>query len=435
MAKQLFRKVALERISSPEQLDQLITITTPLGWLSLLATMIFLVGIIFWGIYGSIPTQVQGQGILLKKEGIASIQAQNSGRITKINVEVGDIVEKGQIVARLHQDDLLERIRKAQLDLKNLETSFEEKKKTDEEAKSIRLQELHQREINQHQHIKNLETQINAQHVLEEQKQKLKKGIETLVKEGIITNNKLLEAENEIVRIQQNINTLKLDIERAKNQLNTIVLEIKKIESTETIDELTHSQQVEKLKLEIRTLQATFAESSQVISPYEGRIVEIPQKEGDLVRPGTAMFLMEKAGENPELEVIAYFSPFIGKQIEKNMKMQIAPSIVKREEYGSLEGIVSKVDKYPSTFATVMKTLQNETLARMLVLDAAPIEIRANLISDTNTVSGYKWSSGSGPPIGIDSGTICFIMVTVKEQAPITLVIPLLKKYILGEGK
>ena len=435
MAKQLFRKVALERMSSPEQLDQLITITTPVGWLALLAIGGLLVAAIFWGIYGSIPTQVQGSGIILKKEGMMSVQVKNSGKITKLNIEVGDAVEKGQIVARLQQDEILEKIRLAQLDLKNLETSFGEKRKTEEETKRIRLQELRQREKNLYQQIENLETQIHVQNELKNQKEKEKEGRERLVKEGIITESKVLEIENEIVGIQQNIAALRLQIEETKNQLNTIGLEIKKIEGTEVIDELTHSQQVERAKLEIQTLQKTFAENSQIVSPDRGRVLEIPVKEGDLVHSGSTIFLIERSAGETELEVIVYFSPLTGKQIERGMKAQISPSIVKQEEYGFMEGIVAEVDKYPSTFTDVMKTLQNESLARILAADAAPIKVKVDLIADTDTPSGYKWSSRNGPPIEIDSGTIASISVTVKKQAPMTLVVPILKKFFFGIGE
>ena len=40
MAGQIFRKTALEKLSSPEQLDELMKITTPKGWVALIAFMI-----------------------------------------------------------------------------------------------------------------------------------------------------------------------------------------------------------------------------------------------------------------------------------------------------------------------------------------------------------------------------------------------------------
>ena len=62
----LFRKVALERLSSPEQLDQLMRITSPVGWVALLALGVLLACGVLWGIWGSIPTKVKGSGILMR---------------------------------------------------------------------------------------------------------------------------------------------------------------------------------------------------------------------------------------------------------------------------------------------------------------------------------------------------------------------------------
>lgn len=61
----LFRKVALERLASPEQLDRLMQITTPRGWLALLVLGFAIVALVIWSILGQIPTTIDAQGILL----------------------------------------------------------------------------------------------------------------------------------------------------------------------------------------------------------------------------------------------------------------------------------------------------------------------------------------------------------------------------------
>lgn len=434
MAKQLFRKVALQKMSSPEQLEQLITITTPAGWLALLAIGGFLVAAIFWSLYGSIPTQVQGSGIILGREGMVSVQVQYPGKITTLNIEVGEMVEQGQIIARLQQDELLEKIRMAQLELKNLKTSFEEKKKTEEETNHLQLQELTQREENQYQQIMGLESQLHTLNELKRQQQEKKAAHEKLMQEGSVTESKVLEAEHELVKIQQQIDAIQLQIGEAKHQLHTIDLEVKQIENTRVIDELRYSQQIEKAKLEIRTLQNTFAENSQIVSPDRGRVLEIPLKQGDLVRPGMTILLMERVTAGSGLEVVVYFSPLTGKQLKKGMKAQVSPSTVKQEKYGFLKGTVADIDRYPSTFTDIMNTLQNESLARMLVADIAPIKVKVHLIADAGTPSGYTWSSRNGPPIEIDSGTLSSVTVIVEEQPPIALVMPILRKVLLGVG-
>ncbi|MFL6291034.1 MAG: NHLP bacteriocin system secretion protein, partial [Thermoanaerobaculia bacterium] len=59
----IFRKVALERLSSPEQLDQLMQVTSPRGWLALGAFGTLLNTALGWAELGTIPTDATGEGI------------------------------------------------------------------------------------------------------------------------------------------------------------------------------------------------------------------------------------------------------------------------------------------------------------------------------------------------------------------------------------
>jgi len=45
----------------------------------------------------------------------------------------------------------------------------------------------------------------------------------------------------------------------------------------------------------------------------------------------------------------------------------------------------------------------------------------------------FRWSSGQGPPIEIDSGTLCTAQVTVKVQRPISLVLPILRGQLASD--
>lgn len=56
----IFRKKSLDRVSSPEQLNDYIKVATPGMWLILLAIVIFLVGMIVWGALGKLETTVRG---------------------------------------------------------------------------------------------------------------------------------------------------------------------------------------------------------------------------------------------------------------------------------------------------------------------------------------------------------------------------------------
>jgi hypothetical protein len=68
----LFRKVALERISSPEQLDQLLQVTEPRNWLALVSLICLLGVAIGWGFIGQLLTTVSGQGVLVRAGVVAT---------------------------------------------------------------------------------------------------------------------------------------------------------------------------------------------------------------------------------------------------------------------------------------------------------------------------------------------------------------------------
>lgn len=58
MNNNLFRKKNIERITSPEQLDDYIRVSNPSVWVILAAFVILLLGVCVWGIFGKLDTTV-----------------------------------------------------------------------------------------------------------------------------------------------------------------------------------------------------------------------------------------------------------------------------------------------------------------------------------------------------------------------------------------
>ncbi|MCB0197572.1 MAG: NHLP bacteriocin system secretion protein [Anaerolineae bacterium] len=103
--KKIFRQAALERLSSPEELDQLMQVTTPKGWLALFGLAGLLAVALIWGIFGNVPTKIMGQGVLLNAGGVTPVSALISGRIRNIYVKTGDVIPEGKTIARITADD------------------------------------------------------------------------------------------------------------------------------------------------------------------------------------------------------------------------------------------------------------------------------------------------------------------------------------------
>lgn len=74
----IFRKEALERLSSPEQLDQLIQIVTPRSLLPLVALSGLLGCGLLWSLFGRIPVTTTGNGALVYADALNNMLPENS---------------------------------------------------------------------------------------------------------------------------------------------------------------------------------------------------------------------------------------------------------------------------------------------------------------------------------------------------------------------
>jgi hypothetical protein len=97
----LFRERALKRISSPEQLDRLVQVTSPRRWIGLGALLVVVAGAIVWSAVATVPTTLSGPGFLLPLGGLREVQAPASGIVTQLDLAVGQHIVAGQSVGSL----------------------------------------------------------------------------------------------------------------------------------------------------------------------------------------------------------------------------------------------------------------------------------------------------------------------------------------------
>jgi HlyD family secretion protein len=414
---QIYRQASLEKLSSPEQLDVLMRVTSPKGWVALLALCGLVVVAIGWGIFGNIPTKVNGTCILIRPGGVSEIVAPGAGTIADVSVDVGDSVREGQMVARIERLDVLDQI-------KGIEAKLHELKAQENRLKMVDALSAEQQSLFLRQSENNLNNRIRT---AEEHLRTLEAKIQTqakLVEQGLITKQTWLATKLEYANV-------KLDVENSRNEI--LKIGVTRIDSHKQIqNELTTiGIQINETSRNLASMMRSANEASLVHSPYNGRILEIRLSEGTLVSAGTPILTIEQTGKSVnDLEAHIYIAPLDGKKVKTNMDVQISPSTVKREEFGVMLGKVRTVAEFPSTTQGMMRILKNDQLVQQLAAGAAPIAVQADMIPSADTMSGYKWSSPKGPETRIGSGTLCSASITVKKQRPISLVIPMLSGFL-----
>ncbi len=375
--EKLLRKAAIEKLSSPEQLDMAMRVTSPMGWVALTAIGVALVAGIVWSIVGRIPERVDAQGELLRGDRVGAVTAIANGRVKEILVGLGEEVERGQLVARLALPEIETQIEKVRADIVDLEA----------------------RQVAQGQETNAV---IAGYQATLRQLYEQRRDVQVLIEKGLKTRRDILQIDSQIASTQAQI----AQARGGKDQRDL---------------------QVDDKQRELIRLEEQLAASSELRSPERGKVVQIQVAEGQPVQSGDSVLLVED--DSLPLRALVLVPEATAKRVDPGMEVRIAPSDVKSEDHGFMLGKITTISERAASPQELDRILNNQAKTQSY-MEVKPYLAFAELIpvdSPTN-VSGFKWTSADGPPKKITSGTLCAYQIIVDERRPISYVIPMVKK-------
>jgi HlyD family secretion protein len=419
--KAIFREAALERLSTPDRLDQGLTIVSSAGWIGLAALVALIIGGTIWGLTIRVPITVAGSGIFLEPGGLLEVTSGSRGRVVSFTVAPGDDINAGMQIAKLDQSELQAQLVTAQAELRDVKAEREQVVTFQSRKKPLLAAAAAQKRASFDEHLKFLDSRL-------QQLAERDKGNKELLAKGFIAVQKVIDTQLEIGQAeeqrQRDVNGMReLDLDETKQRVNDeqelMQLEIK----------------VASAERKVQNLAEQLDRESSVTSPYAGRVVELKVKLGELVERGSSMFTLipfdaatADGGKGGDLTAVVYVPPGEGKQIKLGMTVGLSPATAPREEFGFMEGRVKYVAEVPSTPEGMLNTLKNKQLVQTLSNNAAPIEVVVVLDRDASTPSGYRWSSSRGPNIKINGGTLAQATIEVRDLPLLSLVIPPLRQ-------
>ena len=466
----IFRQESLERLSSPERLDQLMQVVAPLDWLILVALGSLVLGVVGWSVWGRIPITVEGRGVLLYPDQASEIQSPIAGQLVGLNLKVGDRVQKGQVVGWINRFDLRQAIQQQTLKLRSLEQQNQQLTRLAQQQQNQEIQVLRkqqntlQKKLQDKRYFiglsyKNKRITLQKQHQSVAQSLRDKQTISPILKQqlenrlklqrdGAIPSDLVLQATQSYQENQQNIVTLNAQLQALNQQeieieqdYQSVVTEIADLQdqiqiikvkeqalSQQLIEEKNNrNNQIQEVEQQLFQLKVELKQNSQIISEQNGKVLELNVKPGQVLIQGSRVGLIETSSNRTQLVGMIYFPIKNGRQIRPGMSMQIMPDSVQRDRYGSIFGSVQKVSLYPVSQQMIFSAIGNAEVTESLIIPGGQIEILAELKRDPKTVTGYQWSSSRGPAIEISAGTTATVRVMIEERAPITFVLPILR--------
>lgn len=409
-SERIFRKVALERLSSPEQLDQLVPLTSPIGWTAVIAIAAILAAAIGWSIFGTLPTSVNGSGILVSRGGhVFDAMAPFPGTLIDV-ANIGTVVKKGDRLASLDDTELQQNLKHAdevvkekQADLASLTRNF---------ADQIDLK--HKNAVAQRDNLTRI---IAAAEKRRGFYQDLLTKQDKIVQQGFLTQRFQEETRRSMDEADQNARSARSDLLRLDAEESDLV-------GRRDLAVLAAAQAVNDARRHVDELKIQLDQSTEIMSPLDGVITEIKATPGTVVAPGKPILSIETAGSG--LELLLYVPPEFGKKVAPGMDVRIEPATVKKEEYGTMIGKVVAVSDFPMTAEGMASVLQNPQLVTRFMEQGPPYAVRVEL-APNDSASGYRWSGGPGPMVKLSSGTTVRAAITTNRRAPISLLLPLLK--------
>lgn len=410
-----FRAEALKRLQSPDQLDTLFSLTSPIGWVCAIVAVIIVGALTLWGFVGSLPFQVYGMGMVLQQGGkLYSVPAPTMGNIDKLFVKVGDTIKKDGKIAELSLPSQVAQREGAQRSLDNLRQLYKDQS-------AIATKEIALRRQSTHDQIVTLQKQIaeTRQHLAF--LQNYYRVQQSELKIGFVTTQQAEQTQTQISSALQTIRNSSDQIAQA--QTSQIDFEDSQAKSLAQIQ-----SQIISAENTLNNYTVTINTNQIVTAPVSGTVVEVSTKLGAAVNTGAELVQIKEAGEH--LQVSAYLPVTTSKTVEPGMIALVTPTTVESSIYGSIRGHIISVSDLPSSKAAVQDVLANDTVVSQMLSNGPVISAWVSLDQDPKTVSGLAWTSSSGPPFRISAGSLASVSVTVMRDRPVDLVIPIYETWI-----
>ncbi|MGQ0651278.1 MAG: NHLP bacteriocin system secretion protein [Betaproteobacteria bacterium] len=413
----LFRKVALERLSSPDRLDVMLGLDRPVWLLPLAGLAVAAAAALYWGLTGTVVQTVGGRCILTSPSGVAEVAATAAGRVVGLALKVGDEVKAGQEIARIVRPDLVEQIAQQRARLAQLERRREEIRRYGRLAG-----DLGRGARSDEQGMLEAQAKLAAERgAALERRLAVERD---LFAQGLLTRQSLLAPEQALAgtalereRLQERAKQLALDVDEAARQRSR--------------DLVASESQVNEARRGLEALLETERRTAPITTPYAGRVIEIKAHDGVTVNQGSAVVQIERsggAGEPDSLEAVVYVAGGPGKLIAAGMAVEVVPDHVKRQEFGFLRGRVEQVSEYPASVLGMRLLVQNDNLLRELSGERSTMLVRARLARRAD--GGFEWSAAAARPPAVRSGALCQAEVAVAERRPISLVLPAIRRWL-----
>ncbi|QPN58783.1 hypothetical protein H8F24_11480 [Synechococcus sp. CBW1002] len=357
-----------------------------------------------WALSPAVAVKVEGSAVLLQPESRSGFYARSPGQVQQLHRRIGDVVQRGDLLASLSRLD--QAAAGAGAVGPNPNALVRQGEALTRQQEAIRAQIAALRTSNQPV-LKQLQ------------------ALENLRREEVIPRYSPLwvGAQDLYLRNQSQIKALEAQL-----------------------------AQIDASRAELEAQR----EGQDVLAPRSGRLLSLSVSPGQAVLPGQRLGTL---GPGPREEsrprlATALFSDADAVRLRPGAAIQLDPLLQTRDRYGgtsqrfgSLEGRILAISPATADLAEVSRAVGDPELAESLIARSrqaavgeggdplatatdkitAPVQLVTVALEAAATPSGLRWSSGQGPDLPLENGTPAKAKVEVERRSLVSFVLPFLR--------
>jgi len=440
---QLFQQEALDKKRGRKQKHNPVSLlNTPLKaclWVS----GVLAVGALGWAVFARIPLKATGYGIVVPNGKVNTVPAPSNGTVVYLFRD-GKILEEQQFSKALFEfikdpaaasDEQLDDIAvKLENSLKRIsETSSAKRNSITEKGFQtsgltpppglIRrgtalamIDPLTKIEKFEKEYLIFKVTKSSGLKSIEAEQRSIKANQKILsAKKEILDRMRTLEAKGFLSRTQ---------VIKQVSEVNSVVTELER----SRMNIQTKKENIEKAKASVILSATQFASESVVYALRDLYILEALQQDRQYVSGGDGIVATSPIDISEPQYVPAFFSNKEAIKVGAGMKVIATPTGVSRAQSGGITGEVTEILRLPAPESVVKSLIGLKAGAELIQSNVKDPTTGVIKLNKSESGVGYKWSSGNAPSVQSLKGSILNISVTTDKVAPISLVIPTLRK-------
>ncbi len=422
--------IAERPVEAFEQLNVAVRVVPLRNWFFLAAALLTLGAFGAFAFWYQVPLKLDGRGILLAKhavdsESLLQVTAPAAGRLRKVTVTVGSVVHVGEVLAEIDQKELGDEVDSTTAELARLREEDARMTQLDEEEARSKAEAENQLE-RALLRTQELDRSRLATH------RRIVAGDETLKARRMMSDTDALKSQAAADEVESSIAA-------AETRRHEVAYERVRDETTRRRASLLRKLAVRQAQTRLGLLRARFERDTRIISPYNGKVVDVSITAHAPVQMGAIAALLSPVDTEPgALEAIIFVPAGLGKKIRVGADVEVAPDTVRRQEHGFIRAKIRSISEMPCTDQSMLAELKNPSLVSsfleiyrgqvLLTIHGALRE--ANLARADGSripLNRLEWSSSSGAYQPLSGGTLCSASIVVERRPLITLAMPWLK--------